>query len=425
MSTAKALEYLELAKRELLAPVSPYAWARTDRTPAPKPIVPSLGPPGVPFTDPTFGARLVRVTDHLTANGASWRVPSNAHLAAWSADSRHFYVTGNAGKRVYALDGFQAFARGAIPSQTEPHFSRVDPDVLFTVGGPITRTIQRSSLKTKTVTDLLDLDTLGLPLATPRTYVGGIGSSAAPEVLVAFFGGEQADLHHYVLWLPLDGRPRKVIDTLPLGYHLHAVSVDLSGRYVILYPPGPDLAKGLAPKIVWDTQTDTFTPLPLVAAKIGGHDALGYGVMVNMDGGDAVPWDAAQWQLRTLADPLHPRTLIDPLLTPKEVYLDDHTSWNHAAVDGHTPVISSTFRTTADPSPLRAWDEELLAIALDGTVSRFCHHRSALGSFWDQPLVNVSPDGRFAIVTSNWERTLGVDPDGQPRQDVFLVELGR
>jgi hypothetical protein len=165
-----------------------------------------------------------------------------------------------------------------------------------------------------------------------------------------------------------------------------------------------------------------FTPLPLVSAKVGGHDAHGYGVMVNMDGGDAQPWDAAQWQFRTLADPLKASGLIDPLLTPKEVYLDDHSSWNCARPDALVPFVSSTFRTQVTDVPWRAWDDEIVAI-VGGTVSRFCHHRSALGGFWDQPLLNVSPDGRFAIFHTNWEKTLGLDPDGVPRQDVFLVAL--
>ena len=43
------------------------------------------------------------------------------------------------------------------------------------------------------------------------------------------------------------------------------------------------------------------------------------------------------------------------------------------------------------------------------------------------PRPNVSPDGRWVLFTSNWEKTLGTDPTGEPgagaRQDVFLVEL--
>src|SRR5439155_22740111 len=66
---------------------------------------------------------------------------------------------------------------------------------------------------------------------------------------------------------------------------------------------------------------------------------------------------------------------------------------------------------------------------------RFAHHRSAVAddgdpsriSFWYTPRVNVSPDGQWALFTSNWEKTLGTDPGGDVgatfRQDVFLVSL--
>lgn len=433
----KALALLEQAKLALTAAPA-YATALTDRLPRAKPPLPTIGAAGSSFTDPTFGSRILRVTDDKTAAGASWHVPSNAHLAAWNADSTTFYVIGNAGKQVYHVDPavFTVTAIGPVTSQPEPQFSRVDPDVLFVGGGNVGRTLQRYSLSKKTYTDVLDLDALGLPLANPRTYCGGIYSSAAPEVLVAIFGGEQADLHHYVVWQPLDGRPRKVLDTLntpAIGarFRLHSGSVDLSGRYVVLYPPGLGATDGLNPaiakKVIWDTQTDTFTLLPEAGARMGGHDALGVGTMINMEGASVgQPWDAAQWVARTLAAPLVMTDLITQILTPKETTLEDHTTWNNAKADRLVPVISSTFHS-GPITGWRAWDDEIIAIEpkAGGTVWRFAHHRSVIdpNQFWTQPLINVDPSGRFAIFTSTWENTLGADPDGGFRRDVFLVAL--
>jgi len=71
-------------------------------------------------------------------------------------------------------------------------------------------------------------------------------------------------------------------------------------------------------------------------------------------------------------------------------------------------------------------------VAGGATVWRYGHHRSDVGSdadpsvpyFWYMPRVNVSQSGRWAIFTSNWEKTLGVDPGGtEHRQDVFVIEL--
>jgi hypothetical protein len=130
--------------------------------------------------------------------------------------------------------------------------------------------------------------------------------------------------------------------------------------------------------------------------------------------------------------------LISPVLTPKEIYIDDHTSWNNARADALVPVISSTYRyyPSYNSTPWRAWDDEIIAIdttnGVGGTVWRFAHHRSDTGSdsdpnslyFWYEPIASVSPDGRWVMFTSNWEKTLGRDSsEGTFRQDVFIVQL--
>jgi hypothetical protein len=97
-----------------------------------------------------------------------------------------------------------------------------------------------------------------------------------------------------------------------------------------------------------------------------------------------------------------------------------------------------------DPEPpWRAWDWEIIAIqtnagSMGATVWRFAHHRTDItydgpGSepyyFWYLPRAMISPDGRFAMFTSNWEKSLGAstidrEPGGNFRCDVFIVALG-
>lgn len=53
---------------------------------------------------------------------------------------------------------------------------------------------------------------------------------------------------------------------------------------------------------------------------------------------------------------------------------------------------------------------------------------TGMGSyFWYQPHAVVSPNGRWALFTSNWEKTLGLatnsEPEGLFRTDVFIVRL--
>jgi hypothetical protein len=151
-------------------------------------------------------------------------------------------------------------------------------------------------------------------------------------------------------------------------------------------------------------------------------------------------WDAAQWQFRSLATPLITSDLVAPVLLPKEVYLADHPSWHNARPDRLVPFLDASYRYGTVTGAWRAWDEEIFAVQTDAagsgaTIWRFAHHRSQIAhdtdparmAFWYTPRVNVSRDGRWALFTSNWEKTLGIDPKGESggayRQEVFLIEL--
>lgn len=411
-----------------------YSTAITDRDPRAKPPLPALGAAGASIVDPCFGTTIARVTDAaLGSNGGSWRVASNAHVASWNADGSRFYLLGPDGKQVFTRDdaGIRPFVR--VSSQCEPTFSRTDPNRLYAVGGAVTRTIQAIVLDAAGVADtldLLDLDTLGLPdLVEPRTYVGGIVSS--DDSLAVFFGGTGQDRHHYAAVLR-DGAAdfAYMIDTMTepgLGFLLHSISIDRTGRYVVLYPIN---AKPFH-VVIWDVVAGVFTPITVAE---WGHDTQGYGIEINHDcAPNAQEWDAAQWVIRKMDALDTVKDLITPVLRPKEVYYDDHASYHHARPDVAVPVVTASYRYNNEAAPWRAWDDEVFAIAVAGpsTVYRFCHHRSdprdeeddASTYFWYQPIPSVSPDGRFILFTSNWEKTLGPDPQepARSRQDVFCV----
>jgi hypothetical protein len=169
----------------------------------------------------------------------------------------------------------------------------------------------------------------------------------------------------------------------------------------------------------------------------GGHATPGFGFALNQDCCVSSAWDGAQWVMRSLAAPLVPWDLINPVLSPKQLYFSDHTSWNNAQPDLLVPAISGTYRYDGGIGPWRAWDEEIIGIETNATgggarVWRFAHHRSDVRSdanpaaldFWSEPRPSVSPDGRWVVFTSNWEKTLGIDTRvGTHRQDVFLLQL--
>jgi hypothetical protein len=446
--------------------------AITDRVAYGKPALPALGAAGFRFTDPTFGSRMVRISDANTRPGTvgrSYDTPSAAHQTAWNTNSTYFYIRSTDGAYIpYAFDASTMTAARIRPSgtgdggltiysNTEPQFSYVSPNILYgaiqdaTNDWPILR---QYDFSTGVYTNLLNLGTVAT--IAQHTYAGGLSSSAgSPEKLIAFYGGSQQDAH-YLATVFVAGSTPVTVNTLnstvttngvqtatniTLNFHLHHALVDKSGRYVILETTGPDRQspRYAAPKYVWDTATNAFTALDN-AVLPNGHYSAGFGVMINHDCCTATAWDGAQFQMRSLATPAVTSDLIKTVLTPKEIYLDDHNSWNNAQADTLVPFLSGFYRYGDNTTAWRAWDDEIVAVqtgagAADATVWRFAHHRSDTKneadplnpSFWYEPRPSISQDGRWAIFTSNWEKTLGTDPSGgwgaSYRQDVFLIEL--
>jgi hypothetical protein len=446
--------------------------AITDRGARPKPALPSIGAAGYAFVDPAFGTPIRRITDGAIRPGQpnrSYRTPSGTHQNAWSADGSLFYVVSTDGTVVpfaFDRDSGRAARINATPHgdggfvlrfYIEPHFSYVTSGVIygsFNGAGATLRTIDQFDFSTGSYARLLDLDDVAPNLA--GTYIGGIGSSAGRvERIMTFFGGTSQDRHFYLtVFDKTNPSNRRLLDTrsstvdgrptnIPLNFMLHAAAIDRSGRYVTLYPTGTDRAapRNADPNYLWDTATDVFTALPSIAARSNGHDAYGYGVRVNQDCCAATAWDAAQWQLRSLANPFATRDVVMPVLTPKELYLSEHPSWHNSEPDRLVPFITATYRYGINAVEWRPWDDEVIAVQTDmpadagAEVWRLAHHRSDVRhdsdpsrfAFWYTPRANISRDGRWALITSNWEKTLGRDPAGEAgataRQDVFLLHL--
>jgi hypothetical protein len=446
--------------------------AITDRNAYAKPPLPALGPAGSVINDPVFHTPIRRITDNVTRPGSidrSYRTPSSPHQNAWSVNSSYFYVmgSGGVGPIPYAFEPSTGMARRMQPAATgdgglvlkfyiEPQFSYVSDSIIYgsySGTGSTRHTIDQYDFSTGLYTKLMDLDTIAGGLS--GTYIGGVGSSGGPnERIETFFGGTSQDHHHYVLVFDrANPQNRQIIDTwastingkaapITLDFSLHHAMIDRSGRYVMLYATSADQAapRNAAQEYLWDLQTGTVTEMG-GATHPYGHDAFGYGVLVNKDCCSSSSWDAAQWQFRSLAAPLAPRDLIKTMISPKETYLSDHTTWNNARADRLTPVISGLYRFGTTTVAWRPWDDEIIGIQTDApagtdpTVWRFAHHRTDVSydgdptrtAFWYQPHANVSQDGQWILFTSNWQKTLGIDVAGEAgtgaRQDVFMLAL--
>jgi hypothetical protein len=438
----------------------------------PEPALPVPGPAGSLFTDPTFGSRIIRVTDAHTrpgAEGRSFTTASAAHQLAWSAASDKFWVRSVDGTYIpYTFDANTMTVARIEPARTgdggltisslvEPQFSFLSSNLLFGArqdqrnDWPI---IRQFDFNTLTYRDLLDLG--AITTISAGTFAAALSSSAtAPETLSVIFGGPAQDSHFKVVVFQsrAPAATAVVVDTVAstitrdgvtspttgaLRFFLHHAWIDPSGRYVMLTP----VNASPAPFVLWDLQTDVFTR---VTTRAEGHDALGFARQVNQSCCTATTYDGAQWQLRALSSPATTTDLIAPVLLPQEVFIADHTSWNNAQPGTGVPILSSLYRYyngTFNTTPWRAWDDEIVAIQTDAhplgaTVWRFAHHRSDVSPdggggavyFWYLPRAIISPNGRWAIFSSNWEKSLGatvgsdIEPGGLHRSDVFLVAL--
>lgn len=405
--------------------------AVTDRVPRPKPPLDRIGKAGSIVRDPVYGTRILRVTDGRTnPEGAPCVTAAAAFQNTWNADSTRF-VAMCGGAVAFRFDAASLKARisdDMVDLRETPAFSFNDPDLLYGIGASpgTSRSIVEYDAKRRKYRTLLDLERVvkdfeGIP---------GLLTVSANDRMAVAFGGIQ-DTWRYVLVFNKRTGGKTLLDTraaaidgepagFPMGFGVHVVNIDKSGRYVVI-------SKGQNSKppnlLVWDTQENEFAE---VTPEGAGHYATGWGKLVN-NSGTFPHW--AQWMLRPLAPEgigNFTRLIVpDPPRDFGGRY--EHSSWNNARPGVDAPVFVSIMRYRDARNPLGPWDDEIVAISTapdKPNVFRFAFHRSApLGEFWDDPRGNVSPDGRFFMFTSNWEGTLGNTRRGRPRQDVFVLEL--
>jgi hypothetical protein len=423
----------------------------TDRNPRPLPPLVPISV-GEVITDPLFGARIARVTganSNPEALGVSYRSSDSTIQRAWNSTVTRFTIEDTYGQQlVYAFDPstlraqflrFIRFDRRRETPRTPPDqivpfngsdaaWHDTNPDWLYGRSG--NKVIKVFDFGTGQMSTVIDLDTLGLNLPA-ETYTSGV--CVMNDTLMTTCGGAVNDDNHIIVIGPLETEQWQTLDTLSLtqfnegrGFLLHSTTIDLTARYVLMVPseksgvPGHHL-------FTWDRQTGVITE---IATAVSGHCALGRGCYVNQDCAPDTSWDAAQWTFRYFDTPNEVENTIDPVLTPQEVSLGEHPSWTNEG-DGQEAFVSATYRYAPSDVPWRAWDEEIVTInVVSGEVRRQAHHRSqvldanSVWDYWATPRPNISPDGKYALFTSNWGRTLGTDAvEGGHRQDAFIVEL--
>jgi len=214
--------------------------------------------------------------------------------------------------------------------------------------------------------------------------------------------------------------------TLPPANLLHAIQIDKSGRYVAIgYSDSTDS------NIYVDLQSGRWANDPYC------HRVTGF-ASVAANCGNQQNNDSSGFYIANLDNPTQHTFLAENPMGPSRWNTDAHPSWNNARPNMALPFVADLRISGPSIFPTRAWDDELIAVATDGSnkVWRFAHmHAVQTGYYYTIPFAHVSPDGRYALINSNWGGTLGTasdvqatyngTPSDQKRVDVFLIELNQ
>ena len=428
--------------------------AISDTVPRAEGPAPVLGPANSVYVDPDFGTRILRVSDQNSIPGdpnidvvqaGGWETP-------FSADSSKFSLASADGKAFfYQFDPIN-FTTAMIMDPNNPSqplqlngvfvngFSYQNPNILYSMSTGLTNhNLVQYDFSQNSSTVIANIDSF-LP-AQDQNWSG-----YSPSVYNDYYDVNFAvGTNNYVVVYNKTNNQAALIDlvnsmfkgfnsstfvsmsgALPAVNLIHGIQIDKSGRYVaISYSDSTDS------NIYVDLQTGTWTDDPYC------HRVTGFAnVVANC--GNQLNNDSSGFYIANLNNPAQHTFLAQNPNGPNRWNTDAHPSWNNARPNMALPFVADLSVTAPSIFPMRSWDDELIAVATDGsdTVWRFAHmHAVETGYYYTVPFAHVSPDGRYALINSNWGGTLGTasdvqqtynaNPADQKRVDVFLIELNQ
>jgi hypothetical protein len=367
---------------------------------------------------------------------------ASAEQNTWNADNTKFYVHISEGQRiVYDFDPSKMrLGKGMLvqaPWQADPDFSYIRPNALYGIRY-LDPAFQEYDVKTREITRLHKVSDC-FPLPKTDSANGSLTVSADDQRFSTILGpGQDQNYLIYIFDRKLGCRwyntqtgqiggkwgPTGTISA-PDRFSIHSSKMSKSGKFVWIDRGQSTVGQSW---LVWDVDTTRVSSCPTYC---GGHLAMGYGHILGPLG-DYHPLD---FILRPLNDLTKTVTTTKPPSLPSERYWYSlHVSWNHINPEDSNPACLSTYSPYNPKATGKALDtigpgeNEILCIEVDGKNSkvwRFAHtYSTAQSGFWSTPRGNLSQDGRFYLFTSDWENSLGIEPDTRAlRTDVFLVEL--
>ncbi len=358
-----------------------------------RPVPPRERPPLlVPITEPSFGTRLIRITDVSPSEGEGAVIkPMYATTQAWNADES-LLILWHRGRGHELYDGrTYAYLRGLpLDSPTdleEVYWDPVDPDVLYYPSSSGARPRLLRFRVSSGATELV------------REFTGSPTSCPVSWDALLTTGGDPQDMS----W-----GPERVIGLRcgTTGF-LYSIAEDR----VLGLMRGDE--SGVAPAVshdgtlayhrgrVLDQSLEVRRRLDVVVP--GEHSSLGRGASGPLYA--AVDFDGSP-----------PGTLVvhDMRTGEKRPIISPATGWPYPPSGTHVSGVARNgplgwFAVSVvgqPPATCLPCGELLLANADTGTVCRVAHHRSFAGwgrwGYWAEPHVVLSPSGTRLLFGSDW-----------------------
>jgi len=423
------------------APSTYSAYTGTD--PKTIPPAPALGPANSVITDPTFGSRILRVTDLNTRGGESFVSTDSGFHRSWNADSTAIKLTGPHGDSYWMSFNLSLFQVGdgssrpavyAVPFGASWEWSTVDPDIIYFLRGS---NIAKYNKSTGVTTNLA-----ATPNGHPVTYMAVVVGQDN-WVCAAAGAGAQNSYTEIFCVNPTSPNTTKFIDVLARTINgvvsgdpnwprsgsstigIHDISGGTGGSWLeVTFHNSSWGGNGGA---ALNLATNTWSTYGSADIYWGGHVSMGNGKYAN-SAGSRDGRDSRGILLRnpdSLSDSSQYQFVSQPTGASNNWCDADHNSWLNSMSNPNAPILVSRYFSNASNCAF-AWTGEIDAAAVDGsnTVWRFAHNHTG-GCYYGEGFAQISNDGNWALFSSYWEGTLGSDTSFgcSTRIDTFIVQL--
>jgi hypothetical protein len=409
------------------------------------PPAPALGPANSVITDPTFGSRILRVTDANAKGGESFISTDSGFSRSWNANSTAIKLTGPSGDGYWLEFNPGTFQVGTGNGEPVLHplsfgatweWSAVQPNIIYYLSG---NTIETYNTTTGASTPLAST-----PTGDPVTYMAAV--IGLDNWVCAAAGAGSQDTYTKIFCVkPSSPSTYKFIDVANALINGAAQSspnwpTSATGETIGIH----DISGGTGQNwlevtfhqqswggdggAVFDLSTNTWSLVTNGDIYWSGHVSMGNGKYENASG--SVNGDDSRGTVLRNPDNLMNSAeyvfVMQPF-APWNSWCDaDHSSWLNSLTNPNAPILDS--RYSLSTACRFAWSDEIVAAAVDGsnTVWRFAHNFNG-GSqcYYAQAFAQISNDGNWALFSSYWGGTLGPDTSFgcTTRIDTFIVDL--